>query len=152
MHCDLGCRSDFEELGNAFDTVVCLNVLEHVEDDVAGLSNIASVLVPGGTAIILVPQDQSIYGSLDEVLGHYRRYSEKELCSKMAAAGLQVETMLRFNRVTRPGWYVNGRILKRRSFGRLQLWIFDRLVWLWKRVEGALPWRSVSIIAIGRRK
>lgn len=150
--CDLECCDDFEALGNAFDTVVCLNVLEHVLDDVGGLLNIASVLVPGGTAIILVPQDQRIYGSLDEVLGHYRRYSEKELRSKMDAAGLDVEAVLRFNRVTRPGWYVNGQILKRRSFGRLQLWIFDRLVWLWKRVEGMLPWPSVSIIAIGRRR
>lgn len=152
MRCDLGCRGDFEDLRGSFDTVVCLNVLEHVLDDATGLANIASALVPGGTAIILVPQDQSIYGSLDKVLGHYRRYSEKDLRSKMEAAGLNVEAVLRFNRITRPGWYINGRILKRRSFGRVQLWIFDRFVWLWKRIEGILPWPSVSIIAIGKRR
>jgi glycosyltransferase involved in cell wall biosynthesis/ubiquinone/menaquinone biosynthesis C-methylase UbiE len=150
--CDLGCRADFEDLQNCFDTVVCLNVLEHVLDDATSLENIASALVPGGTAIILVPQDQRIYGTLDEVLGHHRRYSEEELRSKMEAAGFHVETVLHFNRITRPGWFLNGRILKRRSFGRVQLWIFDRLVWLWKGLEKVLPWPSVSLIAIGKRK
>ena len=117
------------------DTVVCLNVLEHIEDDAVGLRNIASVLPPGGRAIILVPQDQSIYGTLDEVLGHFRRYSEEELRSKMEAAGFEVERVLHFNRVTRPGWFFNGRILKRTHFSRFQLWIFDRMVWLWRRLD-----------------
>jgi hypothetical protein len=52
--------------------------------------------------------------------------------------------------VTRPGWWLNGRVLKRRTLGRAQLWLFDRTVWLWRRVDGRLPWRGVSLIAIGR--
>lgn len=150
--CDLSRAEDFAEIREQADTVICLNVLEHIPDDGVGLRNIASALMPGGTAIVLVPQDQGIYGTLDEVLGHYRRYSEAELRERMEAAGFEVERVLQFNRVTRPGWYVNGRILKRRHFSRLQLWLFDRLVWLWRRVDGVWPWRAVSLIAVGRRR
>jgi hypothetical protein len=70
----------------------------------------------------------------------------------MEAAGLTVERVLHFNRVTRYGWWFNGQILKRKDFGRLQLWMFDHLVWLWRRVDGILPWPAVSIIAIGTKR
>jgi 2-polyprenyl-3-methyl-5-hydroxy-6-metoxy-1,4-benzoquinol methylase len=149
--CDLSCPADFADLKERADTVVCLNVLEHIEDDATGLGNIHSALKPGGTAIVLVPQGQKIYGTLDEVLGHFRRYSEQELRKKMEAAGLHVERVLHFNRITMPGWYLNGRILKRKSFGRFQLFIFDHLVWLWKILDRLIPWMSVSIIGIAKK-
>ena len=69
----------------------------------------------------------------------------------MTAAGFDVETILRFNRASRPGWWLNGSILKRRTISRLQLRNFDRMVWLWRRVDGYLPWPQTSIIGIGRR-
>ncbi len=146
----LGRAEDFEPLRGSFDTVICLNVVEHVEDDLAALRNLRAALEPGGRAIVLVPEGQSIYGELDAVLGHWRRYSEEELRAKMQQAGFEVERIFGFNRVTRPGWWLNGRALKRRTFNRAQLWLFDRLVWLWKRVDAWLPWRGVSLIAIGR--
>jgi SAM-dependent methyltransferase len=126
-------------------------VLEHIEDDAAGLANIASALVPGGVAIVLVPQDPRLYGTLDRELGHYRRYSESELRAKMEAAGLAVEQVLHFNRITRPGWWFTGRVLKRRSSSRILLWFFDRLVWLWRRIDRTLPWPGVSVIGIARK-
>ncbi len=151
-HCDLGSPQDFRELAGQADTVICLNVLEHIENDATGLANIAGALVPGGIAIVLVPQDQSIYGTLDEELGHFRRYSEGELRARMEAAGLAVESVLHFNRITRPGWWLSGRVLKRRNSSRTLLWFFDRLVWLWRRIDGAFPWPSVSVIGIGRKR
>jgi glycosyltransferase involved in cell wall biosynthesis len=149
--CDLARAEDFADLRGAADTVICLNVLEHIADDAAGLRNIASALEPGGRAIVLVPHDQRIYGTLDKVLGHYRRYSEPELRARLEAAGLQVERVLHFNRATRYAWWFNGRVLKRRHFGRLQLWLFDRMVWLWRRIDAVLPWKAVSIIGIARK-
>lgn len=133
------------------DTVICLNVLEHIEDDLEALRNIRSLLVDGGRAVILVPCGQSIFNSLDEELGHLRRYSEDQLRERMTAAGFEVETLLRFNRASRPGWWLNGTILKRRTISRLQLRNFDRLVWLLRRVDAYLPWPQTSIIGIGRR-
>ena len=147
--CDLCDAADFQPLRGSFDSVVCLNVVEHVQDDLGALRNIFSALKPGGRAIILVPQDQNAYGTLDEVLGHCRRYSEAQLRARMEAAGFTVERMLHFNRVTRPGWRFNGQILKRRSFGRFQLKVFDALVPLWRRIDGYLPWQAVSLIAVG---
>jgi len=147
--CDLAKPDDFNPFHASMDTVVCLNVLEHVPDDMTGLRNIRSALRPDGRAIILVPQSQRLYGTLDEVLGHCRRYSKQELAEKMTAAGFTIEKILDFNRITSPGWYVNGRILKKRTFSRLQLSIFDRLVPLWRRIDHLLPWASTSIIAHG---
>jgi glycosyltransferase involved in cell wall biosynthesis len=133
------------------DTVVCLNVVEHIEDDLGALRNIHAALCEGGRAVILVPEGQSIYCSLDEELGHFRRYSEEQLRGRMVEAGFTVEAMLRFNRISRPGWWLNGKILKHRTINRSQLKNFDRLVWLFRRIDAYLPWSPTSIIAIGRK-
>ena len=68
----------------------------------------------------------------------------------MEQTGFRVERILEFNRISRPGWYVSGRILKRTTLGRVQLKVFDRLVWLWRRIDRRLPWPPTSIIAIGK--
>jgi glycosyltransferase involved in cell wall biosynthesis len=147
-HCDLSNPVDFEPLAGAVDSVVCLNVLEHVEDEMAGLRNIYTALQPGGCAIVLVPYGREVFGSLDKALGHFRRYSREELQRKMEQAGFRVERILDFNRIARPAWYVNGRLFKRKTIGRFQLRVFDSLVWLWRRIDRRLPWPPTSIIAI----
>ncbi len=144
------CPENHARFQGQMDTVICLNVLEHIEDDLAALRNIHCMLEDGGRAVILVPSGQSIYNSLDEELGHFRRYSEDQLRERMTAAGFEVETILRFNRASRPGWWFNGTVLKRRTISRVQLRNFDRLVWLWRRVDAHLPWPQTSIIGIGR--
>jgi glycosyltransferase involved in cell wall biosynthesis len=149
---DLGKPECFEEFDSQMDSVVCLNVLEHVKDDMAGLRNIGSVLQPGGRAIILVPQGQEIYGAMDEALGHYRRYSEAELRDKMERSGLHVENVIMFNRISRPPWYISGRIFKRKTLSPFQMRLFDRFVWLWRRLDSWLPWPSVSLIAVGTKR
>ncbi len=149
--CNLTRAEDFQLFRGQMDTVICLNVLEHVEDDHAGLTNIFSALEPGGRAIVLVPEGQSVFGTIDEALGHWRRYSEEELRTKMQAVGFEVEQIVRFNRVSRPAWFVSGRILKRRSLERAQMALYDRMVWLWRVIDPMLPWKPTSIIAIGRK-
>jgi hypothetical protein len=102
--------------------------------------------------VVLVPQGQGVYGTLDEVLGHYRRYSRNELEAKMTKCGFRVERVLEFNRITYPGWFVNGRILRKRSFSRFQLSIFDALVPVWRQIDKLLPWPPTSVIGIGVRE
>src|SRR5580700_10795374 len=80
--------------GQSFDTVVCLNVVEHVQDDAAALRNVWNVLDPGGRAIILVPCGPKLYGTLDEVLGHFRRYTRQQLIEVAERSGFRVEKML----------------------------------------------------------
>jgi glycosyltransferase involved in cell wall biosynthesis len=149
--CDLANAADFADFPASMDTVVCLNVLEHVEDDMGALSHIFSALAKGGRAIVLVPHGQEIFGTLDVALGHYRRYSHRELREKMERVGFKVEKILDFNRVSRPGWYVTGRILKRTTLGAMQMALFDQLVWLWRRIDQRLPWPPTSIIAIAAK-
>jgi SAM-dependent methyltransferase len=149
--CDLIRTEDFAPFAGGMDTVICLNVLEHIEDDRGGLANIYSALDYGGRAILLVPEGQSVFGTIDVALGHFRRYSEAELKSKMEDAGFQVEQIIPFNRVSRPAWFVSGRILKRTSLDWNQMRLYDWFVWLWRRIDRFLPWRPTSIIAIARK-
>lgn len=150
-HCDLQRSDDFTGLADGFDTVICLNVLEHVPDDLLALRNVRSALAPGGRAIILVPEGASLYGTLDEALGHFKRYSEASLRSRLEEAGFRLERLLEFNRMSRPGWYISGRILKKTRLSRFQIWAFDHLVWLWRLVDRLMPWRPISLIAIASR-
>jgi glycosyltransferase involved in cell wall biosynthesis/ubiquinone/menaquinone biosynthesis C-methylase UbiE len=149
--CDLESSDDFAPLAESVSTVICLNVLEHVADDMMGLRNIHSALEPGGRAIVLVPNDPKLYGTLDRVLEHHRRYTLQELTTKLHDTGFTVEQIFSFNRVTRPGWILNGRILRRSSFGRIQLAIFDSLVSIWRRIDDLLPWGPVSLIAVAKK-
>jgi len=92
-----------------FDTVICLNVVEHLEEDVKALRNIRESLEKEGRAIILVPNGPGLYGTLDEVLGHYRRYTRDQLVEACGRAGFRVEKVLKFNRIGAPGWWLNRR-------------------------------------------
>jgi len=147
--CDLSDRADAKRFRQNVDTVVCLNVLEHIENDLAGLENIRACIRPGGRAILLVPQGPQAFGSMDQVLEHKRRYTAEELQSKMKAAGFRVEQVEPFNRATWPGWYLNSRILRRRTLSRLQLLLFDLLIPVLRRIDRSLPWPPTSLIAIG---
>ncbi len=148
---DVAEKAHFQGLENSFDSVVCLNVLEHVERDAAGLQNIYAALAPGGCALILVPRGMQLFGTLDTVLGHVRRYTRGELEQKLVAAGFTVEKIFTFNRIGVPGWWLNGRVLHRKHFGKLQLKVYDSLVWLWRLLEQVLPWPGLSLIAVARK-
>ncbi len=149
--CDLGESRDFEPLAGRYDTVVCLNVLEHVPDEAGALANIRGALAPGGKLVVLVPQGPGLYGTLDEVLGHVRRYTRESLSTALKSAGFEVEQVFDFNRATTPGWWWNGRVLRRRHFGRLQLKILNSAVWFLKRIDPLLPWKGTSVVAVARR-
>jgi len=138
--------------GQQFDTVVCLNVVEHVEDDLKALQNIRAALEDGGRALILVPCGPGLYGSLDEVLGHHRRYTERQLREVSERAGFRVERVLRFNRAGVPAWWLNARVLKRKTFGLGQIRMLNVLTPLFRMVDGWLPLPPLSLIAILRKE
>jgi SAM-dependent methyltransferase len=150
-HFDLADPAASEEIAGSYDTVVCLNVLEHVAQESQGARNLLSVLAPGGRAIVLVPQGPGLYGTLDKVLGHERRYTTAMLHASLESAGFEVERIFGFNRASRPGWWWNGTVLKREHFSRVQLKILDWMIWLIRRIDHLLPWPGVSLIAVARR-
>jgi SAM-dependent methyltransferase len=143
-----------ESVGDRFrpyelDTVVALNVLEHIADDVGALRCIAGMLRPGGRAVVLVPALQGLFGSLDHELGHVRRYTRSSLSRRMVEAGLQVERVFYFNLVGTIGWWINARVRKVPRIPVEQLRYFDTLVPL-LRLEDRVPLPfGQSVIAIG---
>jgi SAM-dependent methyltransferase len=133
-----------------FDTVICLNVIEHVDDDKAALENIRRVLAEDGKAIVLVPQGPGLFGTLDEILGHKRRYTEASLRALAAEAGFEVQEVLHFNRVGTPAWWLNGKVLKRRHFGLFQIAALNALTPIFRLVDRALPFSALSLVAVLR--
>jgi glycosyltransferase involved in cell wall biosynthesis/phospholipid N-methyltransferase len=131
-----------------FDTVICLNVVEHLADDLQALQNIRQALVPGGRAIILVPSGPWLFGTLDTVLGHYRRYTQKQLSSVAHSAGFSVETLLSFNRVGILAWWLNGRLLRKTTFGLWQIKMLNLLTPIFRIIDRWLPLPPLSLIAI----
>lgn len=144
---DITDRASFP-LNQSFETVICLNVVEHVADDSIALKNIYDVLEQGGRAIILVPQGERLFGSLDRVLGHHRRYTKEQLISLGAQVRFRVHTVFGFNRVGTPAWWINGRLLHRATFGLAQIMFLNLLVPLLRRLDPWLPLPALSLIAI----
>lgn len=133
-----------------FDTVVCLNVVEHLENDVQALSNIRQHLDTNGRAIILVPNGPQLYGTLDKVLGHYRRYTQQQLVKACEDAGFTIEKVLKFNRTGAPGWWLNGRVLKKETFGFWQIKLLNFLIPFIRPIDRFLPFPHLSWIVILR--
>lgn len=136
--------------GERFDSVVCVNVLEHVEDDRAALAAMRRFVRPGGGfLVLLVPALRWLYGTLDRALGHYRRYTPGELGELFEAAHLRLRHLEYFNVAGIPGWWLVGRVLRREVIPSGSLALYDRMVPLF-RMERFLPWRvGQSLVAIG---
>ncbi len=150
QYCDVTDITTFRRPPEGFDTAICLNVIEHIAEDREAMGNIRSVLSPDGRAIILVPQGQWNFGTLDEVLGHQRRYSRETLTRLAQESGFEVEHLFEFNRVGTIAWFINGKVLRRRSFSLPQIKILNWLVPIMRTLEPLLPIPPLSLIAILR--
>lgn len=130
------------------DTVVCLNVLEHIEDDAATLRRLRSLLAPGGRLVLLVPQHRWLFSAYDRALGHFRRYDRAGLRSLVESCGFRVSRLRGFNALAILGWWVNGRLLGRTKIGRVQLKLFDLCVPLMRLAETILPLPGISLVCV----
>jgi phospholipid N-methyltransferase len=149
---DISNDDGFEALAAQHSSVVCLNVLERVEDDVAALRRMNSLLQPGGRLIIMVPQHRWLMSNMDKKLGRYLRYTAPELTDKIELAGLNVTKVFNFNKLGILGWLINNRLRGRTTFGRFQLKIFDSLVPIMSRIERWLPLPGLSLILIATKR
>ena len=109
------------------DTVVCLNVLEHVEDHETALRHMYQVLPRGGRALLIVPAYESLYGPIDLNLGHYRRYSKKPFAELTRSIGFRPKLHY-MNMVGCLGWWFNAKVLKRQEQSEDQIRVFDALI------------------------
>lgn len=148
---DLEDARDFDAWKGRFDTVICLNVLEHVEDPLRALRNMYEALEDNGRLVLYVPAGQTLFSSLDEVLGHRCRYDAGMLRRELEAARFEIERIFDFNRAALPGWWWNGKVRKRRSFSRVQLKLFDTATPMIRRLDRLLPWRGLGLVAVARK-
>jgi glycosyltransferase involved in cell wall biosynthesis len=136
----------------SFDTVTCINVLEHTNDDVAALRRVHALLQPGGRVVVFVPAGRDLFGSLDKGVGHQRRYERDEIIAKLGEAGFDIDDVSYQNQVAKMAWWVNSKLLRRNALPSAQSRFFDYLVPLLQKVEGDHPSSGLSLIAIGRKR
>ncbi|MBU0717826.1 MAG: class I SAM-dependent methyltransferase [Planctomycetes bacterium] len=135
-----------------FDTVICLNVLEHLENDIDSLHRMRRLCRDKGQVVVLVPAHMSIYGEMDRSFGHYRRYNRRTLSRAFAQAGLEVADTFYMNAVGYFGWLWEGRIMRRRRISASRARVFDRLVPIVDAIERIIkPPFGQSLVMVGTR-
>lgn len=135
----------------SFDTALCLNVLEYVREPAAVLRSLTRTLKPGGALIALAPRGPGLYGAVDRAMGHQRRWGRRELEKLLEGQGLRVEKVISFNKCGMPPWWFYSRVLRSARINKLTLKMFDKTVWLWKRIDSLVPWPGLSLIMVARK-
>lgn len=138
-------------MAERFDTVVCLNVLEHIEDDLFALGQMREVLAPGGHLALLVPAHRVLYGEFDRAVGHHRRYEKRELTEKLEEVGFTVRETKFFSLLAMLPWFINGRLLKKDHLPTEQINLANRLVPLLRLEKFIGPPCGLSLVAIAQK-
>jgi SAM-dependent methyltransferase len=146
--------SSFEEkyklLLGKFDSIIALNVIEHIADDRLAFENCKKLLRPGGRIIILVPAFNFLYNSFDRELGHYRRYTGKELGEKIQHAGFTILHRQYFNMPAMFGWYISGSLFHMKMIPENQLRFYNYLVPLFRIIDKLFQRKmGISVISVG---
>lgn len=137
-------------LGGPVDSIVLVNVLEHILDDAELLSQIYRSLRPGGCILLFVPALSWNYGSLDKEFGHWRRYSKRELAQKFEQAQLRVKLMRYVNVMGIASWFFAGKILRQSTLRPAQVRWYDRWIipWSFKLEQVCEPPLGQSLLAV----
>ena len=133
-----------------FDTVVALNVLEHIADDLEALVNAGKLLSGQGKLVLLVPAFPALFNSLDRELGHFRRYTPDSLERLLLSAGLQFTGCRYFNTAAIPGWWLSGSLLHHKMISATTLNWFNRLVPVFRTLDRMTSsFAGISLISTG---
>jgi SAM-dependent methyltransferase len=143
-------KEKYAPLLNKFDTIIALNVIEHIKNDSQAFENCKNLLTPGGRIIILVPAFNFLYNSFDRELGHYRRYTGKKLSDKIQSAGFNVIHRQYFNMPAIFGWFFSGSIFKLKLIPEKQLNFYNYLVPVFKKIDTLFHKKiGISLIMVG---
>jgi len=147
---DLNNEEDYNKIGyEMFDTIVAMNVLEHLQDDEFVLQQLYRLLKKEGILILLVPAYKPLYNIIDAGVGHFRRYSKDELEGKVRNAHFNIERMFYFNMLGIIGWYLNGNVAGKNIISTHASQIFDNIVPIMRTLEKSMGRRiGLSIFAI----
>lgn len=123
----------------SLDSIIYINVLEHIEDDQGELKLIYDTLRRGGKCILFVPALRALYGNFDRKLGHFRRYRRDELETKCKAAGFKILESTYFDIAGVVPWFVKYRLLRSEHLGGGAVDLYDRLVVpIFKKIEAVV--------------
>lgn len=93
------------DLGEPVDSVVAINVLEHIPDDIGALRDLSAAVRPGGRLVLWVPAHERLYGEFDRKVGHVRRYDRRSLTAAVEAAGLRIREIHAVNALGAVAWW-----------------------------------------------
>jgi len=136
------------------DSLIAVNVLEHVDQDSDFLRAAHRALVGSGYLLLLVPALPALFGSLDRAFDHFRRYTRSGLSKQLLDAGFEIETLRYLNMLGVAAWFASGRIFRRTTLGRRQVRFYDRYVIpTLRQIETRFhPPIGQSILAIARKR
>ena len=144
-------RRPYSVESGAIDTIVCLNVLEHLEEDEAILRALADLLPSGGRLLLQVPNHPRLFGTLDAAYGHVRRYAPSGLRRALEGAGFSPIALRRMNALSIPGWWLSGKVLRRRSLDPRMLRLYDSLVPLARAFDSVSRVVGISLLVCAER-
>ncbi len=133
------------------DTVVCLNVLEHIEHDQEVLIDLNRALPEGAKIVFLVPYNPKLYSTFDKEIGHWRRYKKRELEDKMEKAGFKINKQYFFNHAGVWAWWLRNTLMGQKTITAAQLKTYNRLVPIFKIIDRILPFNGLSTIAVSTK-
>ena len=146
-------ENKYAQLLGTFDTVFALNVVEHIEDDVQAIANCKKLLKEGGVLIILVPAYQALFNNFDVELEHFRRYTQSSLKKIIAANQLTIEKTFSFNLIGIFGWFISGKVLRKKSIPEGQMGLFNLLVPIFKLADLVIFNKiGLSVICVSTKK
>lgn len=136
------------------DTIICVNVLEHIEDNVMTLKNMHDIMVEGGKLLLLVPALKLLYGEIDRFHNHYRRYSRVELIDKLNKSGFKIIDSYYMNSIGIFGWVYDTIIFSRQEHTSEHVKFFDRFIvpWLSRFERLKRPPIGLSLIVIAEKR
>jgi SAM-dependent methyltransferase len=140
-----------ENVSGEFDSIICLNVLEHIADDRGALRRFHDLLAPGGTLLLLVPAHPSLYGGIDRTVEHQRRYTKDGLRQRLLEAGFAAAELRLVNPLGALGWFVSSRVLKRDHVPEGPLKLYDKLVPALRVLDKVDVGVGLSVWAVARR-
>lgn len=138
-------------LEGRFDTAVCINVLEHIDDDGKAIKYMYDLLEPGGRLILFVPAMRRLYCAMDRRLGHRRRYELPDLRAKLHQAGFEILKSRHYNILAAWGWVFNGKVLGRHRLPSRQFRMFNWILPLLRLEEQFASHFGLSILAVARK-
>lgn len=135
-------------------TIVYINVLEHIADDRAELEFVYDALAPGGYLGIFVPAGPWLYGSLDAQVGHYRRYRKAALESLVQSVGFTLIRSQYFDSIGIMPWWINFCLLKRQTIKAHHIAHYDKIVvpWMRRLEQWITPPIGKNILMVARKQ